>query len=319
MQRRTLLAAPWAVFAAGFVGASRADPVRRIVLGFPAGASGDAIARVLADKMSAILAQAVIVEDHPGADGRMALEQVRKAAPDGMTLVFTPLTPLTSAPWLYKLSYDPFQDFQPLVHVASFKHVLVVGAGVPAASLAEYVALARKHPVMCFYSATSAGSAAHMAMTEFALRLQLDLRFVPYKGTANALTDVLGGRLAAFVGNVADVAELGRQGRVRLLAVASGERSRHLPDVPTFREQGFDIEAGGSFGLYAPAKTPPAVAEMLTSAALEALRDATVHRLIDKLGLEVTGYGPAMLAQVQRADYERSGRRIRASGFKIDP
>jgi tripartite-type tricarboxylate transporter receptor subunit TctC len=195
----------------------------------------------------------------------------------------------------------------------------VVGAGVPAASLAEYVALARKHPGLCFYSATSAGSAAHMAMTELALRLQLDLRFVPYKGTANALTDMLGGRLAAFMGNVADVAELGRQGRVRLLAVASGERSRHLPDVPTFKEQGFDIEAGGSFGLYAPAKTPPGIAAILVGAALEAVRDPAVHRTIDKLGLEVTGYGPAVLAQVQKADYEQAGRRIKASGFKIDP
>jgi tripartite-type tricarboxylate transporter receptor subunit TctC len=290
----------------------------RILLGFPPGASGDALARALAEKMTIILGEPVYVENHPGAHGRMALDQIRHATPDGTSILFTPLSPLTSAPWLYSVDYDAFLDFKPLVHVATFNDVLVVGPEVCAQSLPEYAKLAQEQKKACFYSANAAGGSGHLAVAEFALRARLDLTFVPYKGTANALVDLLCGRLAAFISNVADVGELIRQHRVRPIGVASRERARQLPDVPTFREQGFDIEGGGSFGIYAPPKMPSPIAAKMVAVILEALRDPVVSRLADKLGLDLTGYGPEDLARIQKADYERSGVRIKAIGFKVD-
>jgi tripartite-type tricarboxylate transporter receptor subunit TctC len=318
MKRRPFIAASCALLASAASPWSRAAPMMRIVLGFPAGASGDAMARALAEKMSALLGVAVVVEDHPGADGRMALDQIRKARPDGTSLVFTPLSPMTSAPWLHKISYDPIRDFEPLVHVATFMHVLVVGPDVPARSLAEYAAMVRTRPELSFYSSSAAGSAGHMAMTAFALQTGLDLRYVPYKGSANAITDLLGGRLAGFMGNLGDVLALSKQGRVRPIGVASAVRAHRLPNVPTFREQGFDIEAGGGFAIYAPANLPPAIASRLVAAIRAALRDAAVSRLADKLGIELTGFGPRDLSRIQKAEYEQAGERIKASGFKLD-
>jgi len=318
MKRRPFIAMSWALLAAASGGASRAAGFVRMVLGFPAGASGDAMARALAERMSILLASPVIVEDHPGADGRIALEQIRRAQPDGMSLLFTPLSPLTSAPWLYKIPYDPVRDFQPLMHVATFRHVLVVGPGVPAASLSEYAAIVRGRPELAFYSSAAAGSSGHMAMTAFAHRTKLDLRYVPYKGSANALVDLLGGRLAAFMGNVADVVELCHQGRIRPIGVASAERSRHLPKVPTFREQGFDIEAVGGFAIYAPAGTPQPIASRLVAALRDAMQSPALIQLADQLGIELTGWGPDELARIQKAEYLQAGRRIQASGFNVE-
>jgi tripartite-type tricarboxylate transporter receptor subunit TctC len=303
---------------AGTVGLTRASAAIRMLLGFPAGASGDAFARALASGMSVALVEPVYVEDHPGAGGRMALDQIKNARPDGKSILFTPLTPLTAAPWLYKVDYDPFRDFQPLAHVATFQYVLVVGAQIPARSLGEYLTLTRMRPELCFYSASAAGGAGHMAVAALARCANVDLRFVPYKGTANALIDVLGGRLAAFMGTLGDVVDLAKQGSVRPLGIAAGERSHHVPDVPTFREQGFDVEAGGAFGVYAPARTPPPLTGKLVAGILRGLRDPTVQALADKLGLEPTGYGPADLARIQKANYEQAGTRIKASGFKIE-
>ncbi len=318
MKRRPFIAMPWALLAAASAGASHAAGLMRIVLGFPPGASGDAMARALAEKMSVVLAMPVIVEDHPGADGRIALEQIRRAAPDGLSLLFTPLSPLTSAPWLHLIRYDPVRDFQPLMHVATFRHVLVVGPGVAATSLAEYAAAVRAQPGLAFYSSAAAGSSGHMAMTAFAQQAKLDLRYVPYKGSANAIVDLLGGRIAAFMGNVADVVELCHEGRIRAIGVASAERSLHLPKVPTFREQGFDIEAVGGFAIYAPAGTPQPLAARLVAAIREALHSPAIIQLADQLGIELTGFGPDELARVQKAEYEQAGRRIHASGFKME-
>ena len=317
MQRNHFLATLAAALALPGFALAQGQPVR-ILLGFPPGASGDTMTRKLAEKMRGALGEAVIVENKPGAGGRLALEQLKAAPADGRTLIFTPLTPLTAAPWLYPVKYDAAADFQPITHIANFKYVFAVGPQVRASSLAEFVALVRSDPKLGFYSASAPGGGAHMAADAFARSNRIDMRYVGYKGTANALTDLLGGQLPAFMGNVADFVEFARQGRVKILGVAHAERSRHLPQVPTFKEQGFDIEAGGWFAIYAPARTPAAAVARLSRAVIDAVNDPEVRTLADGLGLEPTGWGPRELAAVQRSEYELTGARIKASGFKAE-
>jgi tripartite-type tricarboxylate transporter receptor subunit TctC len=288
----------------------------RILIGFPAGASGDAMTRKIAEKMQTALGEPVIVDNRPGAGGRIALEQLKLAKPDGRTLIFTPLTPLTAAPWLYTVDYDAAKDFEPVAHVANFKYVFVVNENVKADSLAEFIAMARTDRKLDFYSASAPGGGAHMALDTFARSQQINLTFVGYKGTANAVTDLLGGHLPTFIGNVADFVELVKQGKVKALGVTSDERARQLPQVPTFKEQGFDIDADGWFAIYAPAKTPPSTVARLSKAIIGAVKAPDVVALGDSMGLEMTGLGPTELAAIQKRDSELARASIKASGFK---
>jgi len=291
----------------------------RLLTGFVPGASGDAMARAIAEKMRAALGETVIVEPKPGAGGRIAMEQLKAAKPDGKTLNLTSLTPLTAYPWLYsKLNYDAFNDFEPVAHVATFKYVFAVALDVKANNLAEFVALVKGNNKFGFYSSPSQGGGAHLAAEAFARAAQVGMTYVGYKGTANAITDMLGGQLPAMMGNAADFIELTNRGRLRVLGVANAERSRHLPQVPTFREQGYDIEAGGWFAIYVPAKTPATTIARLAKSIIEGVNEPDVKALGDRLGLEVTGLGPQELAAMQKKEYDLSGSRIRAFGFKAE-
>jgi tripartite-type tricarboxylate transporter receptor subunit TctC len=314
-----LLMAVSALLLAPATGLAQQAPTTRILLGFPPGASGDTMTRKLAEKLRDALGETVIVDNRPGAGGRIAMDELKLAKPDGHTLVLTPPSPLTSAPWLYKdLRYDPFKDFEPVAEVAEFKYVLAVGPQIKARNLREYVAEVAADPKLAFYSASSPGSAPHMAMEAFARAAKIHVSFVGYKGTANGMTDLIGGQLPAFMGNVADFVQYQQQGRVRILGVAHAERSRHLPEVPTFKEQGFDIEAVGWFGVYAPAGTPAPVIDRLSKAIVAAVQQPDVRQMADRLGLEIAGRGPAAMAALQKADYQLTGERIRQADFKIE-
>jgi tripartite-type tricarboxylate transporter receptor subunit TctC len=288
----------------------------KILLGFPPGASGDTMTRKIADKMRTSLGEPVIVENKPGAGGRIAMDLLKAAPPDGKTLIFTPLSPLTAAPWLYEVKYDPVKDFTPVAHVANFKYVFVVHPSVKANTLAEFTAAAKADRKLAFYSASAPGGGAHMALDAYSRSNGLDMSFVGYKGTGAAMTDLLGGQLPAFIGNAADFVEHIRAGKLKPLGVASTERSRHLPNVPTFKEQGYNIDAGGWFAIYAPANTPPDVVARVSKAVIDAVNDPEVRTLGDTLGLEMTGLGGRELAAIQKTDYEITGQRIKASGFK---
>jgi tripartite-type tricarboxylate transporter receptor subunit TctC len=294
---------------------ARTGPIR-ILIGFPPGASGDAIGRKIAERMQTELGEPVIVDNRPGAGGRIALDLLRTAKADGRTLIFTPSTPLTAAPWLYNVDYDPMKDFEPVAHVARFEYVFVVGPGVKAKSLADFIRLARADRTVGFYSASAPGGGAHMALDTFARVQRLPLTYVGYRGTANALTDLLGGHLPAFIGNVADLVDFINHGKVSALGLTGIRRARQLPQVPTFKEQGFDIEADGWFAIYAPAKTPRRVLARMSKAVVDAVRDPNVKGLGDSVGLEMTGWGPDELAAIQKRDYEQARTSIKISGFK---
>ena len=291
----------------------------KILVGFPAGAGLDTMTRLVADKMRARLGQPVVVENRPGAAGQIAMNALKAAPADGLTLVMTPLVTVVTAPHVFaKLPYDAFTDFTPVAHTANFLFAFSVGPTVPANSLADYVALVKKDVKFGNYASAGSGSLPHFFSLLFAETAGIALNHVPYKGTAPALTDMLGGQLAAFMGTVSDVATQHKGGRLRVLATSGTLRARELPEVPTFRELGFNIEGSGWYAAYAPAKTPRETVDRLANAIVEAIRSPDVREKLESLGMEPTGLGPTELARIHKADYDKWGPVIKASGFKLE-
>jgi tripartite-type tricarboxylate transporter receptor subunit TctC len=290
-----------------------------LVLGYPAGASSDALTRIVAEQMSRTLGQTVIVENKAGAGGRLANEYVKAAPADGTTLLVTPVATMSIFPHSFagQLRYDPFKDFVPVAHLSNFQLGLAVNVQVPAKTLAEYVAWVKSDPAKNgFYASAAAGSLPHFFGVMFAKSAGINLTHVPYKGTAPAMQALAAGEVAALSTVVADIKSVVDAGKARLLAVAGDKRDPAVPDVPTFREQGYDLVAQPWYALFAPAGTPGAVIERLSKAAIAAVQDPATHKRLMEMNLEPTGYGPERLAKIMKDDYDRWGPVIRASGFK---
>ncbi len=315
LTRRTVMAGSIALA----VPARAEDRPLRIVLGYPAGASSDTITRMIADKMRVSLDRSVVVENKPGANGIVANLTVKTAAPDGNTLLMTPLANMVAFPHSYaKLDYDPFKDYVPVAHVAAFQIAFGVGADVPAKTLAEYVALAKKGGRYANFASAAVGSLPHFFGLLFAKTAGLDLTHVPYKGTAQVLQALIAGEIPAAVLPIADLGTLAQSGKARILATAGAKRAPQYPDIPTFKESGYDIEGAAWYALFAPAGTPKDIVDKIAAAAIDAVRQPDLRQKIEPLGLEATGYGPDELAKIMKADDAKWGPVIRASGFKAD-
>lgn len=291
----------------------------RIVVGYPPGATADALARVVGDAMSKRLNQPVIVENKAGAGGMIGNQTVKTAMPDGTTLLMTPVATMSIFPHSYasQITYDPFKDFLPVAHLSNFQLGLCVGTGVPAKTLQEYVAWVKSKPeTNGFYGSAAAGSLPHFFGVMFAKSAGMTLQHVPYRGTAPSMQAVAAGEIAALSTVVADIQSLVDANKAKLLAVAGETRSPRFPNVPTFREQGYDLVATPWYALFTTAGTPPAVVQRLAKAAMESVQDPAVHKRLLDMGLEPTGYGPDRLAAIMKEDYDRWGPPIRDSGFK---
>src|SRR5258708_3630667 len=254
LTRRTALGAAAALASAP---ASAQDKPLRIVLGVPPGASADAITRVVAEKMGKALGRPVVVDNKTGAGGIVANMAVKQAASDGNTLLMTPLATMVAFPHSYtKLDYDPFKDYVPVAHVAAFPLAFGVGPNVPAKTLSEYVALAKQGGSYTNFASSSVGSLPHFFGILFARTAGIQLTHVPYKGTASVLPALLAGEIAAAVVPISDLGALAQSGKVRILATSGAKRAPQYPDVPTFKEAGYDIEGAAWYALFAPAGTP---------------------------------------------------------------
>lgn len=300
------------------LGSAQTGPIKMIV-GYPPGATSDALARVVADAMSRRLDQPVIVENRTGAGGMIGNQAVKAAIPDGTTLLMTPVATMSIFPHSFagKLNYDPFKDFAPVTHLSNFQLGLGVGTQVPANTLKEYVAWVKSNPKdNAFYGSAASGSLPHFFGVMFAKSAGIALQHVPYRGTASSMQALAGGEIAALSTVAADIQSLVDANRARLLAVAGEKRSPKFPDVPTFREQGYDLVASPWYALFTTAGTPPATVQRLAKAAMESIADPAVQKRLLDMGLEPTGYGPEKLAEIMKADYERWGPPIRESGFK---
>jgi tripartite-type tricarboxylate transporter receptor subunit TctC len=294
------------------------DKTIRFVLGYPPGASSDVLTRLLAEKMRGPLGANIVVENRPGAGGIVGTEAVKSAAPDGGTLLLTPLAPMVAFPHSHgaAIRYDPFKDFEPVAHLSDFQIALLVNAELPAKTVAEFIALVKKDPKLGDYASAAAGSLPHYVGVMFAKATGLEMTHVPYKGTAPALQALAAGEVKAAVFVLADALTIVRSGKARLLAVAGAKRASLAPDAPTFKELGYPIEASAWYALFAPAGTPKALVDRYAQAAIDAVRSPELKERLENLGLEPTGLPPAELARILRADYDKWGPVIRASGFK---
>jgi tripartite-type tricarboxylate transporter receptor subunit TctC len=318
MRRRSLLAS--AVLAAPASAQSWPTRPVRVLVPYPPGSGTDIVGRAVAEPLQAAWGQPVIVENRPGAGGTIGTDAGAKAAPDGHTFLVSDVGPLAMAPSLYaRLPYDPVRDFAPIGLLARLPFVLVVHPGVAARDVRELVALARARPGALTYASVGNGSATHLAMEMFATAAGVQLTHVPYRGSAPALADLVGGQVAAMFVNTASSADLIREGRLRGLAIGSRASSPVLPGVPTLSAAlGQDMEAGVWFGLLAPAGTGAALVERISADLRRVLTDAGLRARLEALGAEVATSNPAEFAALIAAERDRWAPVVRASGARID-
>ena len=316
-----LIAAP---FLPGALGSAQADawpskPIRLIVP-FPPGGAADAVGRLYAEKLSEAFKQPVVVDNKPGAGTAIAAEAAAKAAPDGYTLSLAPAGQLTVLPHLNKkLPYDPVKDFAPVSLLASVPYVIGASASLPAANVRELVARAKAQPGKITYSSCGNGTICHLAGELFKSQTGTDLLHVPYKGSAPAVTALLGGEVDLAFDTLTVLAPQVKAGKVKALAISSRERSPLLPNVPTAIEQGLGhYEAASWFGLVVPAATPKDVVKRLNA---ELVRIAKLPEVQEKLaaqGLDTLSSSPDKFAELIREDYSKWGKVVQASGAKLD-
>lgn len=316
---------PWAAVAAFLALATlsqshaRAEQPIRVVNPYAPGGVGDASMRLIAEHMRVALNRPVIVENKAGAGGRIGVQAVKDANADGSVLLFTPIAPMAVFEHVYdKLGYDPVKDFAPVAQIAEFDLGIAVGPSVPAKSVGELVEWIKANPNQGTYGSPAAGSLPHFFGVLFGRQAALDLRHVAYKGSGQAVPDLIGGHLPMYFSSIEALVEPHNAGRVRILATSGQHRYFALPDVPTFVESGFPIRGSGWFGIYAPVRTPPEVVERLNAVVVAAVRSQGIRESLLKFGLKPTGTTPGEFARIQKADSELWAPIIKASGFKPD-
>lgn len=319
--RRALLALCVGAAALGVAHAQGSEglsgPVR-LVVGFPAGGAGDIIDRVVADKIAGPLGVTVIVENKPGAGGRVAAELLKAAPADGRTVLITPLAPIVIAPLTFqKLNYKPDTDFVPVAQLVKFPLSLAVGKDSPNTSLKDLVAWFKAHPQQASFGTSAAGSQLHFLGLMFGQAAHVDLVHVPYQGGAPLVTDLIGGQVPSAID--AFPLEFHKAGKIRLLASSGESRSPLLPDVPTFKEQGYPTVVGEAwFGAFMSAKTSPALVQRVSEAMASAVQQPDVRQKLAAAGLEATGLKAPEFARLVAADQARWKPVIEVSGFKGD-
>jgi len=297
--------------------AQDSKPVLKLIVGSPPGGSADLLTRLVADKIKGSLDRTVIVENKAGAAGGLAADTVRRAAPDGNTLWVTPSANVVSQPLAFRnIKYDPFKDFTPVSELATFQMALVVPAGT-SSTVQQYLAQAKADPAKAAYASPAAGSQLHFNGVMLSDESKVPLLHVPYQGTAPILPALVGGQVPAAFLVLSDAIQYHRSGRFKAIGVTGEQRSPFLPDVPTFKEQGYNSLTGVAwYAVFAPAHTPKPVVDEISKAMANALKDPELRKKLDTVGLDGTGTTPDELAKVHRRDWDRLGPVIKASGFK---
>jgi tripartite-type tricarboxylate transporter receptor subunit TctC len=304
-------------------GAQTAYPTKpiTIVVPYAAGGVSDALARSLAQRLSTALKQQVLVDNRGGGNTVIGAQAVAKAPADGYTLLLTAEATLAMNPHLYaKLPYDPQKSFAPIAALGQTPQSLIVASAVPAASLQQFVGLARQQPGKLTYATLGVGSTAHLNFALFEKAAGVKLIDVSYKGAAPALTDLMGGHVSAMVIATGLVSQQVKAGKVKALAVAGAKRSKQLPEVPTFAEAGLPGFAPASwFALLAPAGTPAEIVKLLNGETNKVLHDASfAAEFADEYGIEALSGSPEDLATLIKSETQRWGAVIRDAGIKLD-
>ena len=293
-------------------------PIRIVVPYASGGGMADRMARLVAEKLQVKWSQPIIVENRAGAAANIGAEYVAKSSPDGYTLLYLETGPLVVNKSLFsKLAYDP-EAFVPVSLMVTSPNVLIVNPKVPASSLQQLIAFATANPDRLNYGSNGSGGAPHLTAEMFKTMARVKMVHVPYKGVPPALTDLLGGQLDVMFVGLGSVLQQIRAGKLRVLGVGSEKRSSLLPDTPAIAEVLPGFVSGGSFGMVAPPTTPPAIANKLSGAIAEFLKQPEVVKQLLDLNLEVIGSTPAEMASFLKQDSDRWGPLIKSLGVTVE-
>ena len=285
--------------------ASNKRPIRLLV-GFPAGATVDLAARLIATDMAEALGTPVIVENRPGASGRMAISVAAAAASDGSTFIITPGAALTLFPHIFKeLRYDPFKDLTPVTNVVDWGLGLAVPFDSPVQNLADYISAVKKAPDNAFFTSSSTGSVQHLAGMNLSNAIGAKLEHVGYKGASEAIVALVGNQVPAAILNIGDLINHHRARRVRVIAVLGKERDPMLPEIPSISELGYpQLVASGWLGLYAPAGTPDSALKPVRDAVINALNKKEIKAKLYSAGMIAHSSTPQELDRYGREEYQ---------------
>ena len=323
-RRRALAAASMFVLGAAALSASAQtawpDKPIRIVVGFAPGGFTDVLARLLGQKLTERLGQSVIVENKPGAAGTIGADQVAKAKADGYTLLLAHSNSNSVAPSLYpRLPYDVLKDFTPIIPVANTPLLLTVNEKVPAKDVKEFVALARSKPGALRYASSGGGSAQHLAAERFQLVTGTQMTHIPYKGSGQAIVDLLSGQVELNFESPPNVMTHAKAGKLRLLAITSNKRSPILPDVPTMAEAGVQhAEMLQWFAVMGPAKLPAEITRKLNTEIAAILKQPDVQEKIALQGGEIMGGTPEEFARFLAIDTATYAKLVKEANIKLD-
>ena len=312
--------APWAAFAQNTLPVEQV----KIVCGFPVGGTADTTSRRVGDKLagSTYSRNAAMVENKTGAGGRIAIEAVKNANPDGSTLLLSAYSMLLIYPHIYRsLSYDSFKDFAPVSIASVLSHGLAVGPMVPASvkNVKDFLAWCKANPDRANYGSPAAGSTPHFLGALLSLESGVAMQHVAYRGSVPGVTDVIAGQISAMFTPHGDFLANHRAGKLRILATSGKQRSLFVPDIPTFAEQGFSgLTVEEWFGFFAPAKTPAKVIATANAAINNALKDKGVVDSLALQGLSPLGSSPDEMAKEMRRLYEQWGPIVKRIGFTAE-
>jgi len=312
------LALPHSAQAAGPDPFAPGQPIK-VLIGVPAGGTQDVLTRALAQEVRDTLGP-LIVDNRAGAAGRIAVETVKNAPPDGRTLLLGTASMMTMFPSAYRnLSYDPINDFQPLLNAARFELALVVHKDVPANTLAEFITWARGQGDKLSFGSYGAGTPSHFLGEMLNRAAGLKMVHVPYKGSTPARQDVMGGQIPVYFDTVGGAVQMQPSGRVKLLATSGEKRSPILPALPSFVEAGYkDVVATAWFAYYAPLKTPRPVLERLRSELMRAAGSREVRQQLLQNGMYPVADGPEALVKTMREDTARWASIMKAVNFQAN-
>lgn len=322
IDRRQLLAtAGGALLSTRAFAQGNGKPVR-IMVGFAAGGSADTVARQLSTRLKYDGSGTVIVENQPGAAGRLAVETVKRAAGDGQTILLTPASMMMIYPHVYpKLSYDPVKDFKAVTPLVTLPYAISVGPMVPASvkTLKDFGQWCKENPKLASYGTPGAGTAPHFLGVMLGRAWGGEYLHIPYRGGAPAIQEVMGGQIPSSINVVSETIQPALAGKLRVLAVSSPKRSKLLPDVPTMREAGYpELESQEWFGLFLPRTADDALVQRLQAAAARAFADSGAVQAMAELGFDVLTSTPPEFQSMLQADIKRWGPVVKSTGYSIN-
>jgi tripartite-type tricarboxylate transporter receptor subunit TctC len=289
----------------------------RILVGYPPSGSVDVTARIIADRLSPMLGQPVLIENRPGATGNIAADVLAKSPPDGYTIYMGTTINAVSVSLFKNLPYDPIKDFAPISKAVVAPSILVVHPSVPAKTVKELVAYAKEHPGKLSYATTGAGSSPHLCAELLSTLAGIKMVHVPYKGGAQAMQDLLSGRVDLTFSNPTSVVQFIETGRIRALAVTTAKRFSQMPELPTMIDEGYpDFDLSAWYGLFAPAGTPPQIVTLLNADVAKVLAMPEVKELLAKQGLEAAPSTPEGLGRELKSDVAKFGKLLRDAGVQ---